>query len=126
MENLEIPKYVGSKIKYYRTANNITQEELGEYLHTTSQTISRYESGILHTDIVILFKIAGYFGISINEFFPPTNKKSSEQLDDNYKAILIKKGLMDKNGNIDEKNFEKVINIGIATKQILDNEKNWL
>ncbi len=69
----DINKYVGEKIKYYRTRSNFTQQELGEYLGTTSQTISRYESGILEANHEILFKLAEHFHISINDFFPPLN-----------------------------------------------------
>ena len=68
---MNVSKYVGEKIKFYRTSKNITQQELGEYLNTTSQTVSRYESGILEANQDVLFKLAEYFKISINDFFPP-------------------------------------------------------
>ena len=68
---MNISKYVGEQIKHFRTQKNITQQELGEYLNTTSQTVSRYESGILEANQDILFKLAEYFKVSINDFFPP-------------------------------------------------------
>ena len=68
---MEVSKYVGSKIKEYRIRKNITQQELGEYLGTTSQTISRYESGTLEANQNVIFKLADYFNVSINDFFPP-------------------------------------------------------
>lgn len=68
--NKEIPKYVGEKIKFFRTNKNITQQELAEYLKTTSQTVSRYENGILEANQDILFALADYFKISIDDFFP--------------------------------------------------------
>lgn len=70
---MNISKYVGEQIKHFRTQKNITQQELGEYLNTTSQTVSRYESGILEANQDILFKLAEYFKVSINDFFPPLN-----------------------------------------------------
>lgn len=75
--NKEIPKYVGEKIKFFRTNNNITQQELAEYLKTTSQTISRYENGVLETNNNVLFSLADFFKVSINDFFPPTSNKSN-------------------------------------------------
>lgn len=75
MEEKNISKYVGERIKTFRLARNITQQELAEYLNTTSQTVSRYENGILETNNNILFSLADYFGVSINDFFPPVNVK---------------------------------------------------
>lgn len=75
---MNVSKYVGEQIKHYRTQKNITQQELGEYLNTTSQTISRYESGILEANQDVLFKLAEYFKVSINDFFPPLNFDNAE------------------------------------------------
>lgn len=68
---MDINKYIGNKIRELRERKNLTQEDLAEYLNTTSQTISRYEIGDRKTNQGILFKLAEYFKISINDFFPP-------------------------------------------------------
>ena len=68
---MDINKYIGNKIREFRERKNLTQEDLAEYLNTTSQTISRYEIGDRKTNQDILFKLAEYFKISINDFFPP-------------------------------------------------------
>lgn len=80
---MKINEYIGNKIKEYRIKKNITQEELGEYLKTTSQTISRYESGKLGTNQDILYKLAEYFKVSINEFFPPIEGIGTNMINDN-------------------------------------------
>lgn len=79
---MDINKYIGEKIKKYRIDKNITQEELGEYLNTTSQTISRYESGKLGTNQDVLYKLANYFKISINNFFPNIEGVGSDIIND--------------------------------------------
>lgn len=79
---MDINKYIGEKIKKYRMEKNITQEELGEYLNTTSQTISRYESGKLGTNQDVLYKLAQYFKISINNFFPNIEGVGSDIIND--------------------------------------------
>ncbi len=71
MEVKEISKFVGEKIKEFRLSKNITQQEVAEHLKTTSQTVSRYENGILETNNNVLFALADYFEVSINAFFPP-------------------------------------------------------
>ena len=86
---MEIPKYIGDRIKYYRTKKNITQQEVAEYLGTTSQTVSRYESGVLEANHTVLFKLAEYFGTSINNFFPPLNFDNAIPIDINDNIIKI-------------------------------------
>lgn len=85
----EISKYIGNKIKYYRTRKNVTQQELADYLGTTSQTISRYESGKLESNNIVLFKLADYFNISINDFFPPLSFDNASVVDINSNIVKI-------------------------------------
>lgn len=73
---MDVNKYIGSKIKEFRIKKNIGQEELAEFLHTTPQTISRYELGQRKTGNDILFDLAKYFNVSINDFFPNTSYES--------------------------------------------------
>lgn len=68
---MDVNKYIGNKIREFREKRNLTQEEIAEYLDTTAQTISRYEIGDRKTNQDILFKLAEYFKVSINDFFPP-------------------------------------------------------
>lgn len=79
-KNFNIDEYIGNKIKYYREKKNISQKELGELLNTTSQTISRYESGKRGTNQDILFLLAEYFNININDFFPPVSNNNDDKL----------------------------------------------
>ncbi len=88
---MELSKFIGSKIKYYRELRNMTQDELAEQLKTTRQSISRYENGERKANQDILFDLADIFKISINNFFPPTEQSTSietiyNQLDPPRKA----------------------------------------
>lgn len=116
---MDINKYIGNKIREFRTRKNITQEELAEYLKTTPQTISRYEIGDRKANQDVLFTLANYFNISINEFFPDTTAKKQET---KYKEILKQKGLMDDNEVINEENFNKLIKIADMIEE-LDKKK---
>lgn len=86
---MDINKYIGNKIRNFREQKNLTQEEVAEYLNTTPQTISRYEIGDRKTNQDILFKLAEYFKISINEFFPPLNFDNAISIDINSNIIKI-------------------------------------
>lgn len=77
---MDINKFIGSKIREFRERKSVTQEELAEFLNTTPQTISRYEIGDRKANNDILFKLADFFKISINDFFPPTTYSNKEQL----------------------------------------------
>lgn len=105
---MDINKYIGNKIREFRIKKNITQEELAEFLKTTPQTISRYEIGERKTNQDVLFSLANYFNVSINDFFPNTTNKTQEE---KYKKVLREKGLMDENENINEENLNKLLKI---------------
>lgn len=86
---MEINKYVGERIKELRQKKNVTQQELGEYLDTTSQTISRYENGILEPNHNILYKLADFFSVSINYFFPEIKFDNAELVDKDLNIEMI-------------------------------------
>lgn len=94
-----VNKYIGEQIRKYRTHKNITLEELAEYLKTTPQAISRYELGDRKTDNDTLFKLAEYFNVSINDFFPPLeyNAKNKFENQNQFNELEI---LFDNNKDI--------------------------
>lgn len=71
---MEIKKFIGEKIKYYREKRGLTQEELAKKLKTSRQSISRYESGDRATNQDFLFELADIFEVNIDDFFPPREK----------------------------------------------------
>lgn len=58
-----------NKIEYYRRQNNVTQEELADALEVSRQTISSLENGRYNPSIILAFKIAIFFGKTIEEIF---------------------------------------------------------
>lgn len=71
MSNLS--KFVGSKIKYFREKQGLTQDKLAELLNTSRQSVSRYETGERKANQDILFELAEIFNVNINDFFPDIN-----------------------------------------------------
>ena len=47
-----------NKLKELRISRNMTQEAVAEYLGVSSQTVSKWERGLLSPDIYLLPKIA--------------------------------------------------------------------
>ena len=68
---MDINKYVGERIKYFREAKNMTLMELAEQMDMYYQNLSRYETGDRKTNNEILFRLSQLFNVSINDFFPP-------------------------------------------------------
>ena len=48
---MNIDKILGSNIRKYRTARNMTLKELSEKLHKSISTVSKYEKGDISLDI---------------------------------------------------------------------------
>jgi len=71
---------IGLKIKELRTARNVSQQELAEYMNISPNTVSRWETNVYRPAIDDLSKLADYFGVSISTFFP--NRPLSPDIED--------------------------------------------
>ncbi len=58
-----------NKLEEIRKQKGINQEELALILEVSRQTISSLENGRYNPSIVLAFKIARYFNLSIEEIF---------------------------------------------------------
>ena len=58
-----------TKIQELRKANKISQAELADEMGVTRQTIISLEKGRYNASLELAFKIARYFGKTIEEFF---------------------------------------------------------
>jgi putative transcriptional regulator len=65
-------------VEELRRERAITQEELAEILDVSRQTISSLENGRYNPSIILAFKIARYFDLSIEEIFPYEEKESQQ------------------------------------------------
>ena len=58
-----------TKIRELRKARKLSQEELSLAVGTTRQTITSIETGKYIASLPLAYKIAHYFGLSIEEVF---------------------------------------------------------
>lgn len=77
MESEKLSKYIGQKIKLYRSKKNLTQEELARKVGTKKATISNYETGYRSPQQDMLFELANVLDISINDLFPPSSNSKN-------------------------------------------------
>ena len=68
-------KDIGKNIRHFRTAKNVTQDELAEKLFVTRQTVSNYETGKSRPDVDMLVRIAEVLDTDIHQIiYGPTPK----------------------------------------------------
>ena len=58
-----------NRLEELRKARKITQEELAAALEVSRQTIGSLENGRYNPSILLAFRIARYFGTTIEEIF---------------------------------------------------------
>lgn len=58
---------MGAFLQALRKENNLTQEQLGEKLHISSKTISRWETGTYMPPVEMLLALSELYGVSMNE-----------------------------------------------------------
>ncbi|BBC75758.1 helix-turn-helix domain-containing protein [Lactococcus cremoris] len=80
MDDREINKFVGMKIKEFRKNKKLTQQDLADLVGVKNSAISNYEQGIRIPKRDFLFRVANALGVSIDEFFPIQSEETSSTL----------------------------------------------
>ena len=79
---------IGTKIRLLRKEKRVTQEELAEYLHISSQAVSKWETGVSNPDIDFLPKLAIFFGTSLDNLLD----FDQSQVDAAVEALIAESG----------------------------------
>lgn len=58
-----------NKIREYRSARSITQEELAFQVNVTRKTINTIENGRFIPSVILAIKVAKYFNVPVEEIF---------------------------------------------------------
>jgi len=72
---------IGNKIKLLRQKVGATQEQLGERLGVSAQSVSKWETGVTMPDISLLPLLAGELGVSIDELFDLTTDQKLQRIE---------------------------------------------
>jgi len=79
---------IGENIKRLRRTKNITQEQLAEYLDVSITAVSKWERGETYPDITLLFPLAHYFGITLDELMGYDEEKIQAEIEKVKKQYL--------------------------------------
>ena len=74
-----------TKIREYRTAAKLTQQQLAEQVHVSSRTIISIEKEQYSPSLMLAYHIAGVFGVSVEELC--CLKENKEQEDREYENL---------------------------------------
>ena len=58
---------IGKNIRRFRVAKGMTQQQLADKLYVTRSTLSNYENGRRHPNLIIAILIADFFQVSLDE-----------------------------------------------------------
>lgn len=72
---------IGVKIKQLRCKAGLTQEQLGERLGLSAQSVSKWENAVTMPDITLLPRLAEEFGVSIDELFDLTREQKLRRIE---------------------------------------------
>lgn len=75
---------IGENILQKRKERGITQEKLAEFMMVTKASVSKWETGQSHPDILLLPKLATFFNISVDELIGYDPGLSSAQIQKFY------------------------------------------
>lgn len=68
-----------NRLEELRRQRGITQEELADVLSVSRQTIGSLENGRYNPSILLAFKIANYFRVTIEEVFMNPEETNNEE-----------------------------------------------
>lgn len=123
-------KKIGAFLKTLRKEKNITQEALGETLHVSGRTVSRWETGSNMPDISLLVELAEFYQVSISEIIDGERKR--EEMTQETKDTAVKMAMYSKNEIYAEK--RKIISaalmvfgaaILLSAFAVFPNESSW-
>ncbi|MBR6680316.1 MAG: helix-turn-helix domain-containing protein [Clostridia bacterium] len=83
---------IGNKIKLLRQKIGATQEQLGEKIGVSAQSISKWETGVTMPDITLLPILSSELGVTIDELFDLTVEQKLQRIE---KRIDIEGDLTD-------------------------------
>ncbi len=106
MNDEELKKTFGKKVKEYREQKQLSQEALSEELDITQRQVSMIERGLSFPKLSTLNKLATVFGCSIQDLFDNDYLQSEIILKEKLKTI------------IESSSYEKIRTLYLIAKNI--------
>lgn len=72
---------IGEKLRSLRRSRRLTQEQLAEALHLSSQAVSKWETGASCPDLDTLLRLAAFYGVSTDELLDFDRRRIDREVD---------------------------------------------
>lgn len=83
---------IGENIKRLRKAKNVTQEQVADVLGISVTAVSKWERGETYPDITLLFPLAHYFEVTLDELMGYDEEKVQAEIKavlENYRSLWL-------------------------------------
>ena len=116
MNETELRKSIGKKLKKFRNDKGFTQKELGDMIGVQNNSISAYERGAASLGQDLLYSLANCLDVNVDDFFPEQEHKTNDleralKMTDglNIKDMAFLNKLIEKTLSLDEEEREKFL-----------------
>lgn len=75
---------IGIKIKKFRHQQNLTQEQLAEYLNVSVSAVSQWESGKTVPDVSTILALANFYDVTLDELFDRASRDKEKEMKKYY------------------------------------------
>ena len=72
---------MGDKLRALRREKKLTQEQLAEYLHISSQAVSKWETGASCPDLDMVLRLAAFYQVSTDELLDFDRRRIDAEVD---------------------------------------------
>ena len=87
-ENI-LKERIAENLKKYRKSLDITQTQLAEKLNYSDKSVSKWERGEAIPDVLILHRLAEFYGITVNDFLNEELVKPKKQMSKSQFLITL-------------------------------------
>lgn len=120
--------YFSKNLKYLREQKKLSQNKLAEMIGVNQTTVARWEDdnrtpnldNAIDVSETLKIPLADLIGKDLSN----SNKVILPKDDEDYKQILLNKGLINENDDISEEDAKRLIQFAIDNKDYLINKKN--
>ena len=77
MDEMNLRAIIAENLGYYRRRQGLTQAALAEKLNYSDKSVSKWERGDGLPDVLVLMRLAEYYGITLNDLVMPRSEESA-------------------------------------------------
>lgn len=110
--------YVGAKLKTKRTAQGLSQSEIGRHLGVTFQQVQKYEKGVNRIGPSKLYEVAQLLKAPISYFFEGYEKKSTSSTNSDVLFLNEDGDEFDSENNVSDREALRLIKAFSSIKDV--------